>query len=215
MTDTYKHQGLRKRLISELRETGNFDERVLAAMESVPRHYFLDSAFVELAYENRALPIDANQTISHPSTVAHQSSLLSHLKKGDKILEIGTGCGYQTAVLSALGFKVYSIERHQVLHQFAKKILQKIGAKAYLSYGDGFKGLKAFAPYKAVLVTCGAPNVPDSLLLQLEVGGKLVIPVDAGKGEQNMELISRISESDYEKTTTGKFKFVPMLERRV
>ena len=215
MTDTYKHQGLRKRLINELRETGNFDERVLEAMESVPRHYFLDSAFVELAYENRALPIDANQTISHPSTVAHQSSLLSDLKKGDKILEIGTGCGYQTAVLSALGFKVYSIERHQVLHQFAKKILQKIGAKAYLSYGDGFKGLKAFAPYKAVLVTCGAPNVPDSLLLQLEVGGKMVIPVDAGKGEQNMELISRISESEYEKTTTGKFKFVPMLERRV
>ena len=212
--DEYRHKGLRKRLIDELRAEGAFSEIVLEAMGTVPRHFFLDSAFVELAYENRALPIDANQTISHPSTVAHQSTLLD-LEKGSKVLEIGTGCGYQTAVLLALGFKVYSIERHLVLHQFAKKILSKISNKAYLSYGDGFKGIPALAPYDGIIVTCGAPEVPESLLGQLAIGGKMIIPVNAENDEQNMVLIKRISENEFEKSTTGKFRFVPMLERRV
>ena len=168
--DTYMHKGQRRKLLDELRDMGIADERVLEAMDRVPRHFFLDSAFSQFAYTNKAFPIAAGQTISQPHTVAKQSELLA-AKPGDTVLEIGTGSGYQCAVLCALGLKVHSIERQKALFDTAGPLLKAMGLKPALYYGDGYKGKPVFAPFDGIIITCGAPDVPQALLGQLKVGG--------------------------------------------
>ena len=208
MLDDYKHKGLRKKLVNELKAKGIKDEEVLAAIDKVPRHFFFDKAFLAHAYEDKAFPIAAEQTISQPYTVAFQTSLLE-VKKGEKVLEIGTGSGYQTCILTEMGAKVYSIERQKVLYSNAREFLPKINCNAKLFYGDGYKGLPAFAPFDKILVTAGAPDVPDELLKQLKIGGRLVIPV--GTEVQTMTLIKKLSENEFDVTHHGKFRFVPLL----
>ena len=212
MIDSYRHKGLRKQLVEELRGKGIKDEKVLEAINEVPRHFFLDNAFVEFAYSNKAFPIGAGQTISHPYTVAYQTELLK-VKRGDKVLEIGTGSGYQTSVLAKLGVKIYSIERQKELFDKTKLLLRKMNINANLYYGDGYKGNTIFQPYDGIIVTCGAPFIPEDLLRQLKVGGRMVIPV-GGDGNQIMTLITRDSETDFSKMELGDFKFVPMLEKK-
>ncbi len=212
MTDSYRHKGLRKKLAEEIAGKGITDTRVIEAIGKIPRHFFLDTAFIEHAYENKAFPIGSGQTISHPYTVAFQSELLE-IKKGHKVLEIGTGSGYQTTVLVELGAKVYSVERQKELFDKTKRILTKMSyTSAKLYYGDGYKGIPQYAPYDSIIVTCGAPFIPEDLLGQLKVGGRLVIPV--GDETQIMTLIIRVSEKDFTKKTFGDFKFVPMLEKK-
>lgn len=209
MKDTFKHQGLRKQLISLLKDKGIADLRVLEAMNRVPRHLFLDSSFETHAYQNKAFPIGADQTISHPFTVAFQSELMK-LKEDDVVLEIGTGCGYQTAVLLEMGVKVYSIERQQELFKKTKMFLPKLGYRAkQLIFGDGYKGLPEYAPFDSIIVTAGAPFVPKPLLAQLKIGGRLVIPI--GNDPQVMHLYVRTSATEFKKETFGEFRFVPML----
>lgn len=208
MLDDFKHKGLRKKLVAEIREKGITDEAVLAAIEKVPRHYFFDKAFLSHAYEDKAFPIAADQTISQPYTVAFQTSLLD-VKKGDKVLEIGTGSGYQTCILTEMGAKVFSIERQKVLYDKAREFLPRIHCNAKLFYGDGYKGLPAFAPFDKILVTAGAPDVPDELLSQLKTGGVLVIPV--GTAVQTMTRIEKGKENDFNVTQHGNFRFVPLL----
>lgn len=210
MKDT-KYKGLCAKLVAHLKEKGIKDQKVLNAISSTPRHLLFDLVFRDkFAYQDIAFPIGENQTISQPYTVAFQSELL-HVKRGDKILEIGTGSGYQTAVLCELGAKVFSIERHKSLFQSAKLFLNQNNYRAQLFFGDGFLGKKVFAPFDSVIVTCGAPYVPVDLKDQLKVGGRLVIPV--GKGDvQQMTLIQRLSDSDYKETIYGEFKFVPMIK---
>lgn len=214
MEDSFKHKGMRQTLVAELRQEGIFNETVLEAMLAVPRHFFLDSALAELSYQNRALPIGLNQTISHPSTVAAQTTLLK-VKKGAKILEIGTGCGYQTAVLAKLGADVYTIERLKELHIHAKKIMNVLKLKAHMSFGDGFKGFPKLAPFDGILVTCGASSVPEDLLKQLAIGGTMIIPVGEHYGSQTMKRITRLDINDFQEENFGEFKFVPMLEKRM
>lgn len=212
MEDNYKHKGLRKKLVDEMAKMGIADTRVLAAMNAVPRHYFLSSAFLEFAYENKAFQIGAGQTISHPYTVARQTELL-RVEPGMKVLEIGTGSGYQTAVLCALGAKVFSVERQKMLHDGAKTMIKKLGYSAHLSYGDGYKGLPGFAPFDRVLITCAVPRVPEELLIQLKPGGLLVMPY--GEGEvQEMMVITEKDDGSFESELHGKFSFVPMLDKR-
>jgi protein-L-isoaspartate(D-aspartate) O-methyltransferase len=188
------------------------DPKVIEALNKVPRHYFLSSAFLEYAYENKAFQIGAGQTISHPFTVAFQSQLLE-LQKGMKVLEIGTGSGFQTSVLCEMGAKVFSIERHKLLHDNAKKLLQSMGYKATLSYGDGYKGMPSYAPFDRVLITCAVPVVPEELLMQLKPGGKLIMPY--GQGEvQQMMVIDEKEDGSFETSFHGEFSFVPMLEKR-
>jgi protein-L-isoaspartate(D-aspartate) O-methyltransferase len=213
MQDTYKHKGLRRQLIKELKEKGISDQRILDAFDAIPRHFFLDLAFLEQAYSNMAFQIGAGQTISHPYTVAFQTSLLEIIK-GHKILEIGTGSGFQTCVLSHMGAKVFSIERQKELHIKAKKIIQELNFNPRLSYGDGFKGWPIFAPFDAILVTCGAPFIPEDLKNQLKIGGKLVIPLGEGSTQQMKRLI-RIDEKTFKEEDFGCFKFVPMLKDKV
>ena len=209
MKDTFKHQGLRKQLVSLLKDKGIADVRVLAAMNKVPRHLFLDSSFEAHSYQNKAFPIGADQTISHPFTVAFQTELLQ-LKENHVVLEIGTGCGYQTAVLLEMGAKVYSIERQQELFKKAKLFLPKLGYRAkQLIFGDGYKGLPEYAPYDSIVVTAGAPYVPKPLLAQLKIGGRLIIPI--GNDPQIMHLYIRTSATEFKKETFGEFRFVPML----
>lgn len=211
MTDTYAHKGKRKILVDYLRnKIGISDENVLAAINSVPRHLFMESIFGDYAYEDRAFPIAAGQTISHPSTVAEQSELLE-LKSGEKVLEIGTGCGYQTAVLLAMNALVYTVERQKDLFDFSKKKLREMGFyPKFQSFGDGFAGLPTFAPFDKIIVTCGAEILPTELLKQLKVGGKMVIPM--GKtDEQILFRFTKISEKEFEKEEFGAYKFVPML----
>lgn len=212
MIDTYRHKGMRKNMLDELRQKGIEDERVLEAMDKVPRHWFLDEAFLEIAYQNKAFPIGCEQTISHPYTVARQSELLK-IKKGEKVLEIGTGCGYQTSILFFLGAKVFSIERQKDLYLNTKQMLSDLRLRAHLKYGDGYKGLPAFGPFDKIIVTAGAPIIPKPLLQQLAVGGRLVIPV--GEGKQVMTVIDKISELEFNKQELGEFAFVPMLEKKV
>lgn len=210
MKDT-KYKGLCAKLVAHLIEKGIKDQKVLKAISSTPRHLLFDLVFRDkFAYQDIAFPIGENQTISQPYTVAFQSELL-HVKRGDKILEIGTGSGYQTAVLCELGAKVFSIERHKSLFQSAKLFLNQNNYRAQLFFGDGFLGKKVFAPFDSIIVTCGAPYVPKELKDQLKVGGRLVIPVGEGDVQQMM-LIQRLSDSDYEETIYGEFKFVPMLK---
>lgn len=210
--DSYRHKGLRRKLVEELRKKGIRDEAVLTAIDKVPRHFFLSSAFLEYAYENRAFSIGAGQTISHPSTVARQTELLE-LKAGDKVLEIGTGSGYQTCVLCELGAKVWSIERQRELHDTAGPLIKSLGYRPQLYYGDGYKGKAAFAPFDKILVTCGAPYIPDALLEQLAIGGKLIIPVGEGEHQTMLEIV-RQGEMEYLKNEHGRFSFVPMLADR-
>ncbi len=206
-----KFKGLCSKLILELKAKGIKDQKVLDAISVTPRHLLFDLVFRDkFAYQDIAFPIGENQTISQPYTVAFQTELLS-VSRGSKILEIGTGSGYQTAVLCQLGVKVFSIERHKSLFQSAKLFLNQNNYRAQLFFGDGFIGKEVFAPYDGIIVTCGAPFVPKDLKSQLKVGGRMVIPV--GKGEvQQMKLIQRLQEDDFKETNYGDFKFVPMLK---
>ena len=210
-SDTYRHKGLRRQLTLILKEKGIVNNEVLKAIEKVPRHLFLDNAFIERAYEDIAFPIGAGQTISRPHTVAFQTELLE-LKRGEKVLEIGTGCGYQTSVLLEMGAKVYTIERQKELYDKTIKFLPSIGYSAKFIYGDGYKGLPSFAPFDKIIITAGAPMIPNDLLAQLKVGGRMVIPL--GDKESIMTLLEKKSTKQIEKTEFGKFKFVPLLERK-
>ena len=212
MKDSFKQKGLRQQLVNILVDKGIKNQAVLDAIGSIPRHLFIDSSFLEHAYQDKAFPIGANQTISQPYTVAFQSELLE-VKSGDKILEIGTGSGYQTAVLCVLGAHVYSIERQLELFKKTSQFLPKIGYVAKrLIFGDGYKGLQEEAPFDSIIVTAGAPFVPKPLLAQLKVGGRLVIPV--GDENQIMTLYIRKGSKEFEKHELGNFKFVPLLENK-
>jgi protein-L-isoaspartate(D-aspartate) O-methyltransferase len=213
LKDTFKHKGMRKNLIAQLKEKGIENELILNAFDTIPRHYFLDLAFEEQAYSNMAFQIGSGQTISHPFTVAFQSELLE-IEKGEKILEIGTGSGFQTCLLCALGGKVFSIERHRELHMKAKQIIHFFNFNPKLFFGDGYQGNQSYAPYDKILVTCGAPEIPSQLIKQLKIGGIMVIPVGEGI-EQKMLKIKKIKEDEYIVREYGTFKFVPMLERTV
>lgn len=209
LTDTYRHKGMRRKLAGSIKEKGILDAIVLAAIEKIPRHYFLDSSFIEIAYQDKPFPIGLGQTISQPYTVAFQTELLE-VKRDEKILEIGTGSGYQACVLMEMGAKVYSIERHRPLHQKAKLLLQQMGYNPKLFYGDGYKGLPAYAPFDKILVTAGAPVIPEALLQQLKIGGILVIPVGQEEN-QIMTRIIKVTNNDFEKTEYGNFRFVPLI----
>ncbi len=210
--DNFKHQGMRKKLLDGIKSKGISDEAVLSAMMRVPRHFFFDQAFLNQAYSDHAFQIGAGQTISQPYTVAYQTSLLD-IKKGDKILEIGTGSGYQTCILLEMGAKVFTIERQKELFDIAQKKLPLMGYVPKMFYGDGYKGIPAYAPYDKILVTCGAPFIPEELINQLKTGGRMVIPV--GRGDvQIMTLIRKISDTEIEKEELKEFRFVPMLENR-
>ena len=210
MQDTYKHKGQRKKLIEELKRKGIIDERVLAAILKIPRHFFLDIGFDKLAYQNKAFPIAAGQTISQPYTVAFQSQVLD-ISKGDKVLEIGTGSGYQTAVLLELGAKVFTIERQKELFQTARVLLTSLGYEAQFFYGDGYKGKATYGPFDKIIVTAGAPYIPDALKQQLKIGGIMVIPV-GDSNEQIMYSLVRISKTEFKEVELGNFMFVPLLE---
>lgn len=213
MRDTTKHQGLRNQLASVLSAKGIIDENVLNAVRKIPRHLFIDSSFEAHAYQDKAFPIAAEQTISQPYTVAFQSQTLE-VQPGDKVLEIGTGSGYQTAVLLELGARVYSIERQHELFKKTSMFLPKLGYRAKrLIFGDGYKGLPEEAPFDKIIVTAGAPYVPKPLLGQLKVGGRLLIPV--GDKTQIMTLFIRKSPKEFEKYELGDFAFVPMLQKKV
>lgn len=214
MKDTNKHQGLRNLLVKQLTEKGITDKNVLEAIAKIPRHLFIDSSFENFAYQDKAFPIGADQTISQPYTVAFQTELLQ-VEKEHKILEIGTGSGYQTAVLCLLGAKVYSVERQNELFKKTKNLLSKLTINVIpklLSFGDGYKGLPDYAPFDSIIVTAGAPMIPQALMSQLKIGGRLVIPV--GEHEQIMTLLIRKNETQFEKTEFGDFKFVPLLENK-
>lgn len=213
LSDTYRHKGMRNKLVESIKEKGIKDENVLKAIQKIPRHFFLDTTFTEIAYQDKPFPIGLGQTISQPYTVAFQSELLD-VKKDEKILEIGTGSGYQACVLAELGARVYSIERHRPLFIKARALLNEMGYFAKLFYGDGYKGLPAYAPFDKIIVTAGAPDVPTSLLEQLKTGGFMIIPVGAGSN-QIMTKIVRLTEKDYEKYEYGNFRFVPMLGKKV
>jgi protein-L-isoaspartate(D-aspartate) O-methyltransferase len=212
IVDTFRHQGMRRRLVDELRSKGINNELVLQAIADVPRHLFMDNAFLEYAYQDKAFPIAAGQTISQPYTVAYQSQLLL-LEKGMKVLEIGTGSGYQTSVLYKMGVKVFSIERHKVLNSKAVGLLQELNYNVKLFYGDGFKGLPSFAPFDRILITCGARQVPPELVKQLVVGGIMVLPLGP-ENEQVMTTVLKKDAESYEMMSFDKFKFVPMLENK-
>ncbi len=210
LKDTFKHKGLRQQLVETIKAKGIKDENVLDAIGRIPRHVFMDSGFLDHAYQDKAFPIAADQTISQPYTVAFQSELLQ-VNPGDKILEIGTGSGYQTAVLLELGASVFSIERQRELYKKTSKFLPKLGYRPKkLIFGDGYKGLKEEAPFNGIIVTAGAPFVPKPLLSQLAIDGRLVIPV--GDEVQIMTLYIRKGIKEFEKHEFGEFRFVPLLE---
>lgn len=209
LQDSYKYVGLRKRLVEELKKRGIKDESVLKAIETVPRHFFFEKDFWHLAYQDQAFQIGAGQTISHPHTVAYQTELLG-IKKGDKILEIGTGSGYQTCILLELGADVYTIERQHDLFEKTKLRLSYMNYKPKFFYGDGSKGLKNFAPFHKIIVTAGAPTIPSILMAQLTVNGLMVIPVGDEKA-QKMNLIQRITDTEFHKEELDTFRFVPLI----
>tara|TARA_B100001750_G_C15377777_1_gene530771 strand:- start:52 stop:693 length:642 start_codon:yes stop_codon:yes gene_type:complete len=212
LNDSFKHKGLRKKLIQTIKSKGINNKNVLSAIGKVPRHLFMDSGFIDHAYQDKAFPIGADQTISQPFTVAFQTELLE-INKGDKVLEVGTGSGYQAAVLCELGANVFSIERQGELY---KKVVNFLPSINYypkkIIYGDGYKGLKEEAPFDSIIVTAGAPFVPKTLLNQLKIGGRLVIPI--GENIQVMTLYIRVSEKKFNMKEYGEFQFVPLLKEK-
>ena len=212
MLDSYRHKGMRKKLVDSIRRKGIRDEQVLAALDAVPRHQFLDSSFLEFAYDDKPFPIGSGQTISQPYTVAFQSELLQ-IKQGQKVLEIGTGSGYQACVLAEMGAKVYSVERQKKLYLKTKEFLKKLGYNVKLFYGDGGKGVAAFAPYDKILITAAAPEIPKTLLDQLKPGGLLVVPVGGGS-VQTMIRMKKLENGEFETEEFGAFRFVPMLQNK-
>jgi protein-L-isoaspartate(D-aspartate) O-methyltransferase len=211
LEDSYRHKGMRRNLVKTLVDKGIKDERVLKAIGTVPRHYFFEKAFLEHAYQDKAFPIGEGQTISQPYTVAFQTQLLD-LKAGDKVLEIGTGSGYQCCILLEIGVKVYTIEFNKKLYQQAKTFLQKLGYHAHFHLGDGSQGWPTFAPYDKIIVTAGAPYLPDALVQQLSAGGILVIPV-GNEDHQEMLKISKDKEGNLHKESHDYFRFVPLVGR--
>jgi len=213
LIDSAKHKGNRKKLVEELFSKGIRDKNVLNAIFNIPRHFFMESDFEDFAYLDKAFPISKKQTISQPYTVAFQTEKLD-IKKGDKILEIGTGSGYQTAILIYLKTDVYSVERIFELTRKSKKILSKLKLKAKeIIWSDGYLGFKEHAPFDKIIVTAGSKEIPEDLLKQLKLNGKMIIPV--GDIEQNMILIERKGENNFNKTSLGSFKFVPMLKNKI
>jgi protein-L-isoaspartate(D-aspartate) O-methyltransferase len=213
MTDTFEAKGKRKKLVAELRQKGISDEEVLRAIDTVPRHLFMDPAFLIHAYVDKAFPITSGQTISQPYTVAVQTSLL-RVKKRDKILEIGTGSGYQAAILTEIGAKVYTIERFRELFLKAQRILTSLGYSADFFYGDGYEGKPQYGPFDGIIITAAASEIPDVLLHQLKTGGRLVIPL-GGSGSQVMTVVDRTGPESFEHSEHGNFIFVPMLKGTV
>ena len=209
MIDTFRHKGLRKKLVKELSSKGITNENILKAINNIPRHLFMDNAFIDFAYQDKAFPIGSGQTISQPYTVAFQTQLLE-IKSNEKVLEIGTGSGYQAAVLTILNADVYTIERQKDLFKKTKSFLPSLGYNCMFVYGDGYKGLENFAPFDKILLTCGSPFIPEALIKQLKVGGKMVAPIGDGD-TQVMHLIEKTSNSSHSITTHGEFSFVPML----
>jgi protein-L-isoaspartate(D-aspartate) O-methyltransferase len=213
MDDSFEAKGKRKKLVAELRKKGITDEEVLRAIDTVPRHLFMDPAFLSHAYVDKAFPITSGQTISQPYTVAVQSSLL-RVRKRDKILEIGTGSGYQAAVLAEMGAKVYTIERFRELFLKAQEILGSLGYSADFFYGDGYIGKPQYGPFDGIIITAAAPDVPEALLPQLKTGGRLVIPIGSS-GSQVMTVLERTGPDTFERSEHGNFVFVPMLKGTV
>jgi len=213
MEDTFEAKGKRKKLVADLRKKGISDEEVLRAIDTVPRHLFMDPAFLSHAYVDKAFPISSGQTISQPYTVAVQTSLL-RVKKRDKILEIGTGSGYQAAILAQMGAKVYTIERFRELFLKAQIILTSLGYSADFFYGDGYVGKPQYGPFDGILITAAAPLIPEALLSQLKTGGRLVVPVGTSDS-QVMTVVERTGPESYEHTEHGNFIFVPMLKGTV
>ncbi len=212
MVDSYRHKGMRQRLVDSIRRKGIKDEKVLEAINTIPRHSFLDSSFLEFAYDDKPFPIGSGQTISQPYTVAFQSELLE-IEKGLKVLEIGTGSGYQACVLEEMGAKVFSVERQKKLFTRTKLFLNELGYKAKLFYGDGNKGVKAFAPYDRILITAAAPDIAEALLDQLKPGGILVVPLGEG-GVQSMMRITKHKNGEINSENFGSFRFVPLLKNK-
>jgi len=213
MEDTYRHKGLRRLLVEEIRKKGISDEAVLEAIGRVPRHVFMDSGFINFSYKDSAFPIGSGQTISQPYTVAFQTQLLE-VKPHDKVLEIGTGSGYQAAVLYEMGANVYTIERHRELYVKSQQLLDQLGYRMNFFYGDGYAGLPAYAPFNKILVTAGATEIPETLVQQLKIGGRMVIPVGGNDG-QEMTLVVKKSDTETEVTYHGAFIFVPFLKGKV
>ena len=212
LEDNYRHKGLRQQLVDLLRTKGITDEAVLSAINEVPRHIFLDSSFVELAYQDKAFPIGSGQTISQPHTVAFQTQLLQ-VEKGMKVLEIGTGSGDQACVLSAMGAKVFSIERQRNLFFKTKEILEQLPFKVKTFLGDGYEGLITYQPFDRIIITAGAPSIPEKLIEQLKPGGIMVIPMDNAEGDgQTMLRVTKMEDGSLKKEEFGDFKFVPMLK---
>ena len=213
INDTARHQGMRKKLVEALKIKGIRNPEVLSAIGKVPRHLFMESTFIQFAYKDQAFPIGAGQTISQPYTVAFQTQLLQ-VEKGDKILEVGTGSGYQAAVLLEMGARVFTIERQKELYNRVHKFLPEIGYNPACFFGDGYKGLPGFAPFDKIIVTAGAPEIPEGLISQLVIGGFMVIPVGNDQ-RQEMKLVTRISENDFKTENHGDFIFVPLLKGTV
>ena len=209
MEDNLRQQGLRKKLVEELIKKGIKSQAVLNAINNIPRHIFMDQAFERFAYQDSAFPIAAGQTISQPYTVAFQTELLD-VKSGDKVLEVGTGSGYQGSVLCEMGIKVFTVERQKELFDKSKHYFELMNYRPYQKFGDGYKGLTAYAPFDGIVVTCGAPFIPKALLSQLKIGGRLVIPV--GEDEQIMTRVIRVSGKEFSKKEFGNFRFVPFLK---
>ena len=213
MIDTPKHKGNRKKLIEKLIIKGITDKKVLNAIYNIPRHFFIERDFEDFAYDDKAFPISAKQTISQPFTVAFQTEKLN-IQEGEKVLEVGIGSGYQTAILIFLKAEVYSVERIFELNRNSKKTLSKLSLKPkQIIWSDGYLGLREHAPFNKIIVTAGSKDIPSELLNQLKIGGKMIIPI--GELNQKMFLIKKTGENDFEKTDLGSFKFVPMLKNRI
>lgn len=210
MLDTFRHKGLRKKLVEEIRSKGITDDKVLDAINRIPRHFFMDSGFINFAYRDQAFPIGCGQTISQPYTVAFQTQLLE-IRKHEKVLEVGTGSGYQAAILAEMGVKLYTIERQRDLFLKAQEVLERIGYKPMFFFGDGYEGLPSYGPFDKILITAGAPEIPQRLIDQLKPGGILVAPVGTS-GSQIMTKLVKLSEKEVEVSEHGYFVFVPMLK---